>query len=408
MDAKTKCAEREARVMAAVRLEKPDRVPFMPHVGNLCAMSYGVPMYDAMRGDPRTAETLRSFCRDIEPDWMGAPGFVSAHGLELADPINMHWATKESPDAPFQYVDHTFINTDEDWDAFLRDPSLFILTRVLPEKYRGLEGLRLLNPYTLGAPLPMGLISVSAPPLRAALLRLVEIADGFAEDGKIAALYNQVLDEEGVPHANSHVLSPFDEFGDALRGLITSVMDLVSDPERYMEAVERWEAVSVPAALGLAKMTGAKMVNVPLHMGIDEFMSPDNYSKYYWPVLRRLIDAILDAGMTPLLITEGYYNTRMEQLRDVPKGKVIYSFDKVDMKRAKEILGDTACIMGNLNTTLLMEGGKKERVVDETKRLIDACAPGGGYIMSCSMPMDNVDLRLVEAWKETTFTYGKY
>lgn len=406
--AQQKMAERENRVKAAIHLESPDRVPFMPHVGNVFAMSYGIPMVDAMHGDKRPVESLRSFCRDFEPDWLGIPNFMPADALELAAPLNMHWATAEAPDAPFQYVDHTFLDTDEDWEDFLRDPSLFLLTRVLPEKYRGLEGLKLLNPYTLCAPVPMGLRSVSVPPLREALLRLVEIADRFARGGENAPLYVQVLEEEGVPYRNGHMLSPFDEFGDALRGLITSVMDLTIEPERYMEAVERWGAVSIPAAMQLAKISGAKMINIPLHMGIDEFMSPANYEKYYWPVLRRMIDTIVEAGMVPHVVTEGNYNTRLEQLADVPKGKVLYSFEKVDMKRAKEVLGGTACIMGNLPTSLLLPGGKKERVVDETKRLIDNCAPGGGYIMSCSMPLDNVDLELVRVWKETTFTYGEY
>ena len=407
-NALNKCAEREARVMAAVHLETPDRVPFMPHLGNVCAMGYGISMYDAMRGDLRPVETLRSFCRDVEPDWLEMPGFIPARALELAEPINMSWATEDAPDAPFQYADHAFIDTDQDWEDYLRDPSLYLLTRVLPEKYKGLEGLKLLSPYSLCAPMPMGLASASAPPLRAALLKLLEITDAFAEDNKRAAMFRRVLEEEGIPSNNGHMLSPFDEFGDALPGLVTSVMELVEEPERYMDAVERWGAVSIPAAIRMAKMSGAKMVNIPLHMGIDEFMSPANYEKYYWPILRRMIDVILDAGMTPHLITEGNYNTRLEQLCDVPKGKVLYSFDRVDMKRAKEVLGGTACVMGNLPTSLLLPGGKKEKVIDETKRLIDECAPGGGYIMSCSMPLDNVDMELVRVWKETTFTYGKY
>ena len=52
--------------------------------------------------------------------------------------------------------------------------------------------------------------------------------------------------------------------------------------------------------------------------------------------------------MTPYIYTEGPYSSRLEQLTDVPKGKVLYHFEKVDMKEAKRILGGTACIMGNL------------------------------------------------------------
>ena len=57
---------------------------------------------------------------------------------------------------------------------------------------------------------------------------------------------------------------------------------------------------------------------------------------------------------------------RLEQLADVPKGKVVYHFETVDMARAKKILGETACISGNLSATLL-ESGTKERVADQVK-----------------------------------------
>ena len=79
----------------------------------------------------------------------------------------------------------------------------------------------------------------------------------------------------------------------------------------------------------------------------------------------------------------------------------------MDIVKAKEILGDTACICGNLPTSLLVYG-KKERVVEETKRMLDACAPGGGFIMDCSIVLDNAKKENLDAWYETTMEYGKY
>ena len=71
-------------------------------------------------------------------------------------------------------------------------------------------------------------------------------------------------------------------------------------------------------------------------------MSPDQYEKIYWKPLKKCMLALIDMGVTPYIYTEGKYNTRIEQLADVPKGKVIYHFENVDMARAKKILGDTA------------------------------------------------------------------
>ena len=94
-------------------------------------------------------------------------------------------------------------------------------------------------------------------------------------------------------------------------------------------------------------------------------------------------------------------------MKDVPKGQVVYFFEKQDMKKAKEILGDTACIAGNLDTGLLMHG-TPEAVTEETKRLLDICAPGGGYIMSNSISLDNCKRENLIAWRQTVSDCGKY
>ena len=70
-------------------------------------------------------------------------------------------------------------------------------------------------------------------------------------------------------------------------------------------------------------------------------------------------------------------------------------------------MGKVACIGGNLPTSLLAYG-KKEQVVEATKRLLDIGAPGGGFLMDCSIILDNAKRENLEAWEETTRLYGKY
>ena len=55
----------------------------------------------------------------------------------------------------------------------------------------------------------------------------------------------------------------------------------------------------------------------------------------------------------------------------------------------------------------ISDDGDKQRVIDETKRMIDLLAPGGGYIMTNSLALDQVKTENMEAWKDTLFTYGK-
>ena len=135
-------------------------------------------------------------------------------------------------------------------------------------------------------------------------------------------------------------------------------------------------------------------------------MSAEQYEKIYWKPLKKCMLALIDMGVTPYIYTEGKYNTRLEQLADIPKGKVIYHFETADMARAKKILGGTAAISGNLPMYIL-EHGTKQQVIDETKKLIDICAPGGGYIFDTNGCIDNAKRENLEAMFETIYTYGQ-
>ena len=85
---------------------------------------------------------------------------------------------------------------------------------------------------------------------------------------------------------------------------------------------------------------------------------------------------------------------------------MLYHFEEVDMVEAKKKLGGIACISGGFPNYLLNYGTRQE-VVDECKRLIDACAPGGGYIFETAYGMDYAKRENVEAMFETVHTYGK-
>lgn len=75
---------------------------------------------------------------------------------------------------------------------------------------------------------------------------------------------------------------------------------------------------------------------MPLHGGTDIMMSNEDYEKFYWPSLYRVMEEIINQGMVPYVFLEGPYNTRLEILKQVPKGKVIYMFEQVDIAKAKD------------------------------------------------------------------------
>ena len=64
----------------------------------------------------------------------------------------------------------------------------------------------------------------------------------------------------------------------------------------------------------------------------------------------------------------------------MPKGKVLYHFESVDFKQAKEVLGDVACILGGPPLSMLATGSTTE-VSDYCRMLIDVVGKDGGLII---------------------------
>ena len=84
-----------------------------------------------------------------------------------------------------------------------------------------------------------------------------------------------------------------------------------------------------------------------LHRGSDGFMSLKQFEKFYWPGLKKIILAVIDAGLTPLIFCEGDWTSKIEYLRELPAGKSVARLDLTDIYKAAEVLkGHTAIMAG--------------------------------------------------------------
>ena len=123
--------------------------------------------------------------------------------------------------------------------------------------------------------------------------------------------------------------------------------------------------------------------------------------------MKRTIDAAIAADLTPIVFCEGRYNTRLDCITDVPKGKILYNFEDVDWKEAKRIVGPYAAIGGGMSTQTLMHG-TPEQVEKEVREALEILAPGGGYFMSNSIALDDVPAANMHTWRDTLEKYGRY
>ena len=171
--------------------------------------------------------------------------------------------------------------------------------------------------------------------------------------------------------------------------------------------MERITPIYVKQGVNSANFQGNPVVFIPLHKGADGFMSDEQFKTFYWPTLKALILGLAAEGCVPWLFCEGSYNTRLEYLTELPKGSCFWIFDRTDMARAKELLGDTLCIGGNVPSGMILTG-TAEQVKEYCKNLIDVAGKGGGYIMAMGTAMDQGKADTLKAMIDFTKEYGVY
>ncbi|MBE6037814.1 MAG: hypothetical protein E7218_01255 [Anaerofustis stercorihominis] len=416
MTNKAKYNERLNRINDAIALKEGD-VPLIPIIQCYPYIQAGYTMADILYDTEVTKarESIFKYLDDYQPDALMGHSYVSiGQGpiLELANPHTTRWAGMPGDiidkNSIHQFIEFPFLEEDE-FDMFFNDRSGWVMNVGMPRTTGLLEPMKAFRPGQMNVYNSHSAVAnaVSTPEFKDMIKKLWKINEiNAALQPKLAQL-NVDVEEYGYPVlAMGGAGVPYDGYSDFLRGTLDGLADLYERPEQVMAYCEE----QLEKTLAAIKMQGqripGKHVFMALHKGMDGFMSDEHYRDFYWNHLQIIINAIIDAGMVPYIYTEGKYTSRLECLKEVPEGKVIYHFEEVDIVKAKKELGGTACIAGAFPVYLL-DYGTKQQVIDEVKRIIDVCAPGGGYIFETSCGMDYAKPENVEAMVETVRTYGK-
>lgn len=185
------------------------------------------------------------------------------------------------------------------------------------------------------------------------------------------------------------------------------MIDMYRQPDNVLKAVETFTPLAISQGVRGTDSSGCPVVFIPLHKGADGFMSDAQFRKFYWPSLKALILGLAEEGCVPFCFCEGSYNTRLEYLKELPEGSCIWVFDRTDMARAKQAIGDKICIGGNVPSGLMVTGTAGQ-VKEYCRKLIDTAGKGGGYMMCNGVSMDEGKAETIHAMVDFTKEYGIY
>jgi uroporphyrinogen-III decarboxylase len=404
--------EREKRIMDAIHLRIPDRVPVICAMGYFPAKYAGIPCSAAYYDYDAWYAAYHKTLQDFQPDMIFQQGFAPGKALEILDPKQMRWpGYGVEPNQGHQSIEIDNMKADE-YDLYMKDTSDYMLRVFMSRTSDNLAGLSLLPKLSDLGEGPMGIqamaFAFAEPELVKAINTLQKAGREMRKWRSRIAKFNKLILDMGFPqYFQGFAMPPFDVISHSLRGMSGTMIDMFRQPDKLLEVCEFILKRTLERPMPPPNENGYIRIFMTNTRGSDDFMSMKQFDTFYWPTFKKLVLALIERGATPCIFFEGNFTSRLEYLLEFPKGKMLARFDSTEIFRAKEILKDHVCIEGNVPSSLLQMGTVQE-VKDYCKKLIDVVGKGGGYILSPRSSTDEVNPENLKAMIEFTKEYGIY
>ena len=407
--------EREKRLYDAVQMKVPDRVPVI-FGGTFFACKYaGLPYSAAYYDAAGWKNAYRKMLLDLEPDGYGSAVVESGSVLAALDSNYTKWPGGNlPPDVGQQVIEQEFMKEDE-YDLFLADPSDFIVRFWLPRVFGTMQPLAKLPPLMNISTNLGSMTALFASPEFEKLARAMKKA-GQAEVKWQQSMgdFNKDMAAVGFPQGlpgRGGVQPPFSGFTNNFRTFRGAVMDMFRQPDKLKAALEKILEYRIAKAVPAVHRDGKPALgnSGEAHRVSDEILSPKQFEAFVWPNWKRAIQKTLDLGYDSVsMFFEGRRDKQLEYFMDYPKGSLCIRMAETDIFRAKEIMGDRVCLMGNV-PILLLQMGSTQDVEDYCKKLIKVCGKNGGFILRCSTDYtQEAKPENVKAMIDSVNKYGRY
>jgi uroporphyrinogen-III decarboxylase len=405
--------ERITIIKDAIQMNKlPARMPVFLLPSFFPCYHAGVTPQEVMYDYDKLNMAFRKFVLDFQPDTNpGNVGPGPGRVFEILGYKLYSWPGHGvSPNSPYQCNEGEYMKADE-YDALIEDPSSFFINTYLPRVFSALDGFRMLPAFTgileiFGV--AVNFIPFGLPPVQATFKALMEAGNESLKWIGAVGAFNVEVNAAGFPGMwGGFTKAPFDTVGDTLRGTRGIMLDMYRQPDKLLEAMERITPLMIKMGISAAQVNRNPIIFMPLHKGADGFLSDEQFKKFYWPTLRKVMLGLIDEGIVPMPAAEGKWTTRLEVMQDLPKGKTLWMIDQSDMARAKKTLGKVACLAGNVPSDLL-KLGTPQQVQDYVEKLINTCGKGGGYIVCNGAFFDEAKAENLKAMVDTAKEFGAY
>lgn len=336
------------RVMAAVELNVPDRVPVVPQITYTTAHLTGIKLVEAMYDSKKMADALLAGYKKFKYDGI-CVGWESSFNL-VAEAIGCKLKVSEDG---IPSVSEQLVKSKSDLDK---------IKPIDPRK--------------------SGRLHIH--------LEAIELVKKKVDDVPIF----------------SYVPGPLTLAG-LLRGTEKFLMEIITDKRFVHELVKK--ACEISEGFAVEKIrSGADVIVIADPTASGSIISKDMFLEFSLPYIRKIIKTIESENTIPSVHICGNTSAFLDEM--TKSGARIFEVDHaVDLRKAKGVFNGKLCLEGNINPSGGFLLGTKEDIEKEVKNCIESAAEGGGYILStgCEVgyktPLENIKT-LVDSAKR----FGKY
>ena len=195
----------------------------------------------------------------------------------------------------------------------------------------------------------------------------------------------------GIPSlTGAIVMSPL-MFFSTRRSLVPFTQDLYRMPDRVQAAMDAMVDDLIKYTIEAARITNIPGVEFVLERGGCFYYPLKIFERFEFPYMKKMIEAFAKEGLITVMHFDQDWTLNLPYLLDLPKKMCICELDSTtDIFKAKEILKDHMCIMGDVPATLSSIGTQAEMQA-YCEKLIDNIGNGNtGFILStgCTIPSD--------------------
>lgn len=349
----------DERLRAAIRLEKPDRVPIVPTLLPEPAAGLIDLSQAEVAADNRVAVASVFRVFDEYGGWENPfPAVYAPLQLQAAGvfPMKMQIPGRDlPPDQPFQ-LDEQEILRPEDYakiaemglEQFYYSDYLWRITELTREE------------------------------LPAAVAELAAGAERFSAE---CARRNT------RPFFMGYVLHPFFTLS-LMRSMVPFTQDLYYAPEPVERALGRMTDDLIARQIPIVKASGVNVWLLAEERASCFFYPPAVAERFWWPYTRRIVEACWSEGIVTLLHLDQCWDRNIADFRRLPRGSAILELDgTTNIFVAKQALRGHLCLHGDVPAALLAIG-QPEEVAAYCRRLIDEVGGDGGFILGsgCGVP----------------------